>query len=300
MLKIIAILHLIIVPLTWLTAQDNSLALATTTAVDSEQTTTSLQDYYKDLMSNYGRQYRYKAAAMTLNAYKDTKDEYAAKLINLLAEEATLQHNFDQARCYHKEVLETTFEAAPYSEGLVAEQEKLKALVGLRNIAMQDQEYKQAIGYHQRYVHLLKKDWPSLFENNRLRNDKVLATCYQHIDESEQAIACLTPYIFGNPSAIYSEIDKQAIDHLTDLLRTKYPKKEFRQFKRRVAQQIFAEERGGRFHFYLKVFENKIYLESRAAFFSQKIKNEEMILGQAIAYYQRKVLNSYFYQSLMR
>ncbi len=279
-----------------LLAQNHSLAVA-----DSwEAPSSALQKHYSALLQKYGRNYRYRAAEMTLNQFENTKEEYSSKLYNLLAEEASLQQNFARAKTYYNKVVTMDFEADYYTEGLLSEQEKIKALVGLRNIAMQEKQYLVAIDWHQKYQAMLKNGWLPLLEQNRLRDDKILATCYQYSQQSERAINLLAPYAFGLASAQSSQIDKAAIHHLVDLLQSKYSKKDFRKMKKNIAKQIMFLEKEGRIYFYLSILQNKIYFANDTANYPRKLTQNKNLKGQAIAHYQRKFRNSYFYACLMK
>lgn len=259
---------------------------------------TSAKTYYQKLLKYHGKQYRYEAAKIVLNKYP--KEEYCSRMYNLLAEEAVLMQNFAQAKCYYNTVVETQFNPDYYAEGLLAEQEKIKAIVALRNIALSQKAYQKAIDYHQTYLQMLQNGWTPLIKQNKLRDDKVLAVCYQNLGKSEKAITILSPYAFGHASVRFSQIDKQAINHLTDLLYTKYPKKAFKKMRLNIINQIYVELVDGNNRFYLQILDNKIYLENDSANYGTKTMQDDTLKGEAIAHYQRKLRNSYFYQSLMQ
>lgn len=261
---------------------------------------TEVQDYYEQLIAQYGQSERYRASELALQAYACNKEEFCAKLHLILADEAILMQNFEEAKAHLEEVVATDFVPNRYTEGLVAEQSKLKALAGLRNIAMAEGDFLTALDLHIRYVDSLELNWRELAERNQLDNDKIKATCYQSLGKSEQAIACLAPYAFGLAGEFYGTIDKEAIDYLTELLRTKYPKKEYKRLLSMVGKQIYTEEKGGKVLFFLQVFENKIYFENDSANFEWRAAADANLIGEGVAHYQRKLLNSYFYQSLVK
>lgn len=259
-----------------------------------------IETFYQKIINQKGINERYRASELALQKYGCDQEEYSAKLYNLLAEEAFLMRAYEDAKSYYDRVLATEFVPDYYAQGIIADKAKLTALVGLRNIAMQEKDYGTALHFHQRYIDSLEKDWQSVARQNQLANDKIFATCYQYLGKSEQAIQYLTPYAFGRVNYNYGAIDKEAIDYLTGLLRTKYPKKEYKQWVKTVANHIYSESKGDRVVFYLKVFENKIYFQNDSANFEYRVAARETLEGEAIAHYQRKLLNSYFYQSLLR
>lgn len=260
--------------------------------------TVEIQDYYNALIDKYGSNDRYRAAELALQKYGCKQEEYAAKLYNVLAEEAVLMQDYEQAKVQYNQVLTTSFEAGYYTEGLLAEKEQLKAYAGLRNVAMAENDYAVALEWHNQYVDILTRDWKLLAKRNQLVNDKIYATCYQRLGKSEKALSYLMPYAFGAVSGTYGAIDKDAIDYLTTLLKTKYPKKQYKWLLNNIANEIYAESKDGVVQFYLKIFENKIYFQNDSANYAQRVAHNGQIMGQAIAHYQRKLLNSYFYQSL--
>lgn len=260
----------------------------------------NIETYYKELIAEEGRNERYRASDLALQKYGCEKEEYSAKLYNLLAEEAYLMQDYEEAKLYYDQVLATEFVSDYFAQGLIADKAKLTAMVGLRNIAMQEQDYETALVFHQSYVDSLEKDWKSIAAQNKLEHDKIFARCYQALGKSEEAISYLMPYAFGAVAGTYGTIDKGAIDHLTDLLRTKYPKKVYKQFLNKVATQIYAQEKDGKVLFFLQVLDNKIYFQNDSANYNNRVAENPSLMGQGIAHYQRKLLNSYFYQSLFR
>lgn len=260
----------------------------------------NIETYYKELIAKDGRNERYRASDLALQKYGCEKEEYSAKLYNLLAEEAFLMQNYEESKLYYDLVLKTEFVSDYFAQGLIADKAKLTALVGLRNIAMEEQDYETALVFHQSYVDSLEKDWRSIAAQNKLEHDKIFARCYQSLGKSEEAISYLMPYAFGAIAGTYGTIDKEAIDHLTDLLKTKYPKKVYKQFLNTVATQIYAQEKDGSVFFFLQVLDNKIYFQNDSANYSSRVAENPSLVGQGVAHYQRKLLNSYFYQSLFR
>lgn len=260
----------------------------------------NIETYYKQLIAENGRNERYRAGDLALQKYGCEKEEYSAKLYNLLAEEAFLIQNYEEAKLYYDKVLATEFVSDYFAQGLIADKAKLTALVGLRNIAMQEQDYETALVFHQSYVDSLQKDWKSVAAQNKLEHDKIFARCYQSLGKSEQAINYLMPYAFGAVAGTYGTIDKDAINHLTELLRSKYPKKVYKQFLNNIATQIYAQEKDGTVLFFLQVLDNKIYFQNDSANYEYRVAKNPSLMGQGVAHYQRKLLNSYFYQSLGR
>jgi hypothetical protein len=260
----------------------------------------NIETYYKQLLAKEGRNERYRASDLALQKYGCDQEEYSAKLYNLLAEEAFLMQDYETAKLYYDKVLATEFVADYFAQGLIADKAKLTALVGLRNIAMQENAYETALGFHQRYVDSLQKDWKSIAAQNKLEHDKIFARCYQSLGQSEEAIKYLMPYAFGAVAGTYGTVDKDAIDYLTDLLRTKYPKKVYQRFLNNIATQIYAQEKEGKMLFFLRVLDNKIYFQNDSANYKYRVAKDSALMGQAVAHYQRKLLNSYFYQSLLR
>jgi len=257
-----------------------------------------IETYYKELIAENGRNERYYAVDLALQKYGCEKEEYSAKLYNLLAEEAFLMQNYEAAKLYYDKVLATEFVSDYFAQGLIADKAKLTALVGLRNIAMQEKNYEAALLFHQSYVDSLEKDWRSIAVQNKLEHDKIFATCYQSLGKSEQAINYLIPYAFGAVAGTYGTIDKGAIDHLAALLQTKYPKKVYKQFLNKIATQIYTQEKDGTLQFFLQVLDHKIYFQNDSANYEHRVAQNPSLLGQGVAHYQRKLLNSYFYQSL--
>lgn len=285
-----------------LVAQENRLLACETadTPAFLSPPVSNIETYYKQLIAEDGQNARYRASDLALQKYGCDKEEYSAKLYNLLAEEAFLMHNYEDAKLYYDKVLATEFVADYFAQGLIADKAKLTALVGLRNIAMQEEDFETALIFHQNYVDSLEKDWKSVAAQNKLEHDKIFARCYQAMGQSEQAINYLMPYAFGAVAGTYGTIDKEVIDYLTDLLRTKYPKKVYKQFLKNVATQIYAQEMDGKVVFFLQVLDNKVYFQNDSANYMHRVAKEPTLMGQAVAHYQRKLLNSYFYQSLFR
>lgn len=275
---------------------------ASHSTTDTAQQVIAMQDYYQQfLQQEGGKQLRYKAAAWTLEKYKDTKEEYGSYLSNLLAEEATIQQEWEQAKCYFLQVVETDYVADSYTEGLLAEEQKIIALRGLRNTALQQKNYQKALDWHQEYVQFCEDGWEYILENNQLKDATWLAGCHQQMGNSEKAIEALAPYVFGTPSSIgYSQIDKQAIDHFVQLLQTKYPKRVYKKMLLNLTNKIYWEERGDQIYFYLQLLDNKIYFPRDGANYPIRMAQNEQLSGQAIAHYQRKLMHSYFYQSLLK
>ena len=135
---------------------------------------------------------------------------------------------------------------------------------------------------------------------NKLANDKIFATCYQKTGKSQKALELLAPYAFGISNSEYSGIDKEAINHLVELLKSKYSKKDYKSFLKEINFQIFSEQKQGKVHFYLKILEDKIYFQNDSANYQYRVANDEQLLGQAKAHYLARLFNSYFYQRLVK
>lgn len=256
---------------------------------------------YTVLLQEQGPNARYQAAEQALHHCEEPKAEFCAKLYNLLAEEAYLANSYEQSKYYYNKTLTTTFEKDYYKEGLLASQMRLNALVGLRNIAINEGQYDTALVWHSQYVDSLQDYMGAEAERYQQDIDHVYAVCYQKLGESEQAIDHLMPHAFGSPSGAFEfTLNKAMVDALADLLRTKYPKKAYKKELQHLATAIHSEEKNGHLQFYLQIFENKIYFRNDSANYSYRVANNPQLHGQAIAHYQRKLLNSYFYQSLMR
>lgn len=259
------------------------------------------QQTYNTLLQEQGPNARYQAAEQALNHCEEPKAEFCAKLYNLLAEEAYLENSYEQSKYYYHKTLTTDFEEDYYKEGLLAAQMRINALVGLRNIAINEGQYDTALVWHGQYVDSLQDYMGSEAERYQQDIDQVYAVCYQKLGKSEKAIDHLTPHAFGSPSGAFEfTLNKAMVDALTELLRTKYPKKAYKKELQHIATAIHSEEREGRLYFYLQIFENKIYFRNDSANYSYRVSKNPQLHGQAIAHYQRKLLNSYFYQSLMR
>ncbi len=258
------------------------------------------QVYYQSLILHKGNQYRYKAATQTLNEYPDSKDEFTLRLYNLLGEEAVLENQLDKAICLYTQTLNSPYENSYLSEGLLAEQELIKACKALCQIAIMQEDYHNALAYHKQYIARLQDGWDDILEQNQLDIDKIFALCYQHLGKSEKAINHLTPYAFGFTSIGGSEIDKPSIEHLAELIYTKYPKKAYRKMLQNITHQIYHEEKGDKLYFYLQIFDNRIYFKNDSQNYPLRAAANEYLVGEAIAHYQRKFRNSYFYRCLVK
>ncbi len=257
-----------------------------------------IMDYYKAILAQKGKQYRYEAATLALQKYESRKEEYCSRLYNLLAEEATLHTEYEQAVMYYQKTIETEFVADKQSEGLLAEQEKIKAYLGLRQVSFVQQQYTAALEYHESYLAMVNDGWEYIRLQNEQRDALFLAECYQAMGESEQAITTLSPYAFGSSQA-RSEIYKPAIDHLVQLLQSKYPKRVYKKMQPQLNRQIYMEEREGKLYFYIQILQNRVYFPDDGAGYTVRVAQNPQLQGQAVAHYQRKFQSSYFYQKLM-
>ncbi len=259
-----------------------------------------VQEFYENLIAEYGQNDRYRASEIALQKFSCSKEEFCAKLYNNLAEEAVLMRNYEVAKSNYNSVLNTDFVPGYYTEGILADRAQLAAMSGLRNVAIQQEDYKTALSMHQRYVDTLEKSWRTLAMRNKLANDKIFATCYQKTGKSQKALELLAPYAFGISNSEYSGIDKEAINHLVELLKSKYSKKDYKSFLKEINFQIFSEQKQGKVHFYLKILEDKIYFQNDSANYQYRVANDEQLLGQAKAHYLARLFNSYFYQRLVK
>lgn len=274
---------------------------AATVQVVSTPTAPPSEQLYTSLLQQQGANARYSAAEQALNHCEAPRAEFCAKLYNLLAEEAYLQNAYQRSKYYYHQILETPFENDYYQEGLLAARMRLNALVGLRNIAINEKQFDTAVVWHNLYVDSLHNYMGRETQRYQQEIDRIYAICYQNLGESEKAIDYLVPHAFGSPSgSLEFSLNKSMIDALTDLLRTKYPKKAYKRELQYIATAIHSEEKKGRLCFYLKIFENKIYFRNDSANYSYRVTKNPQLHGQALAHYQRKLFNSYFYQSLMR
>jgi hypothetical protein len=259
------------------------------------------EQLYTTLLQKQGPNARYRAAEQALHHCETPKAEFCAKLYNLLAEEAYLEYDYPLSKHYYHQVLETAFEDDYYQEGLLATRMRLNALVGLRNIAINEAQYDTALVWQNAYVDSLKSYMGREMQRYQQDIDYTYARCYQQLGESERAIEHLMPHAFGSPSgALEFSLNKAMVDALTNLLYTEYPKKAYKKELQHIATAIYTEEKQGQLRFYVKIFENKIYFRNDSANYSYRVSKNPQLRGQAIAHYQRKLLNSYFYQSLMK
>ncbi|MFK7799758.1 MAG: hypothetical protein AB8E82_20050 [Aureispira sp.] len=285
---------------TIITAQSSS-SSATTAQVLGPPAVPLSEQLYTTLLQEQGANARYRAAEQALNHCEAPKVEFCAKLYNLLAEEAYLEQDYPLSKYYYHQVLETPFENDYYQEGLLATRMRLNALVGLRNIAINETKYDTALVWQDAYVDSLEDYMGREMQRYQQDIDYTYARCYQQLGESEKAIEHLVAHAFGSPSgALEFSLNKAMVDALTNLLYTKYPKKVYKRKLQYIATAIYTEEKEGRLRFYVKIFENKIYFRNDSANYSYRVTKNPQLRGQAIAHYQRKLLNSYFYQSLMK
>ena len=89
----------------------------------------NIETYYKELIAKDGRNERYRASDLALQKYGCEKEEYSAKLYNLLAEEAFLMQNYEESKLYYDLVLKTEFVSDYFAQGLIADKAKLTALI---------------------------------------------------------------------------------------------------------------------------------------------------------------------------
>lgn len=261
----------------------------------------TVQEKYQYLLERNGRNDRYRAAAQVLSTHQGaTRPEYCAKLYSLLAEEALLEQQFSAAKQYYKQVLEGDFVPDRYMEGVLLARVQLDALAGMRTIALATARPDSALYWHQRYVDSIQRFAPREQDRYRVVNDKWFAICYQEMGESEQAIAHLAPHALGGRQGWNSGLDKEMVQWLVELLRSKYGRKAYRRFLEKMALGIHCEYREEGAHFYLQIWENRVYFENDSANYRDRVAANPQLSGQAIAHYQRKLFNSYFYQQLLQ
>lgn len=210
---------------------------------------------------------------------------------NQLALDAQMHYELNTAKQYYQQVAKLELDS---SNSYLAE--KLQALRGLREIAMLEKDFQTALTHHQSYQALLSDKQPLTAQNLSAQNAKIEATCLQELGESKAALELLSKFAFGQNGYL----DKEIVDYLSTLLLTKYPKRALRKMLPKVQQHIRMEDSKEGIRFYLAFFEDKIYFPQDGQRFADRLQAGQAIPEQAIAYYQRKLCNSYFYQKLMR
>ena len=261
----------------------------------------SVQEQYRALLDQSGRNARYEAAEQVLQTQPDSaQDEYCAKLHTLLAEEAVLEQNYPLAKQHYHKVVAGHFVPDAYMEGVLLAKAQLDALAGLRNLALAEAQPDSALYWHQRYVDSLHTYSPREMDRYRVSNDKWFAICYQEMGQSDQALRYLMPHALGDQQGWEQTLDKEMVHWLVDLLRSKYGKKAYRQFLQDLAFAIHCEKTPQGARFYLQIWEDRIYFGNDSANYQARVTANPQLAGQAIAHYQRKLLNSYFYQRLLQ
>lgn len=270
-----------------------------TILVEPPSSELSVQEQYQSLLARHGRNDRYRAAAQVLSQQGAERPEYCAKLYSLLAEEALLEQRFEVARQHYEQVLVGDFVPDRYTEGVLLARVQLDALAGMRRIALEQAQPDSALYWHQRYVDSLHSFAPREQDRYRVSNDKWFAICYQQMGESERAIAYLAPHVLGAHQGWEGALDKEMVHWLVDLLRSKYGKKAYRKFLEDLAMGIQCEYTDQGARFYLQIWENRVYFENDSANYQARVAANPQLAGQAVAHYQRKLFNSYFYQRLL-
>lgn len=210
---------------------------------------------------------------------------------NQLALDAQLHYDLNTAKQHYQQVAKLELDS---NDTYLAE--KLQALQGLCEIAMLEQNFQIALTHHQNYQTLLNNKQPLVAKNLSTQNAKIQAICLQELGESKTALELLSKFAFGQNGYL----DKDMVDYLSTLLLTKYPKRALRKMLPKVQQHIRMEDSKYGIRFYLAFFEDKIYFPQDGQRFAARLQAGQAIPEQAIAYYQRKLCNSYFYQKLMQ
>lgn len=264
-------------------------------------TVPTVQEQYRAALARDGQNARYRAAEEVLNNQcQDEQDEYCAKLYTLLGEEALLSQNLFLAKQYYLQVVNGTFIPDVYMEGTLLARVELDVFSSLRQIALIEGEPAQALVWHQRYVDSLHSYAPREADRYRVANDKQFAICYQAMGKSEKAMAHLMPHALGAHQGWESDLDKEMVGWLVDLLRSKYGKRAYRRFLEDLTFGIKYEPSPEGARFYLIIWENRLYFDNDSANFKERVAANPQLASQAIAHYQRKLLNSYFYQRLLQ
>lgn len=279
-------------------AQDTALALNDTP--HNLTNDLSPRAYYEDLVENLGDQHEMEACELTLEKYDQADaDEYLAILWNKLAKEAQLMQNHEKATGYYSRVVEAKYKNDTDAALLVVEKQQSIAWRSLRDMSFEQEDYTQAIHFQDKYVDHLNKTNPRQYKNQRLHIDKFYAQAYQAQGKSETAIQHLAPYTFGYASEGWSGLDKNVVDYLVELLKTKYTKKEYKRFLSEIHHAIQGKTVNGEMQFYIQILANEIPFQQDSKNYHTKVPMGVVSKEQAIAHYQNKLFNSYFYRKLM-
>lgn len=215
---------------------------------------------------------------------------------NQQGQEAQLLYDLSRARKHYQRSIAVELDSSDY----LLVQEQLKALKGLRAIAILEEEYTEALQYHDTYMNLLEFQNSYVYNNLKPLNDKIKASCLQQLGQSQAALELLANYAFGKGVTAGGGIDKSIIDYLSELLMSKYPKKSLKQLLPNIQQQIKLEDTGNGIDFYLQFYEDKIYFPKDSYKYGERIAQGQVQVGEAIAHYQIRLSNSYFYQQLVQ
>lgn len=246
--------------------------------------------YFKRLLE---RMDLLQAAELALQQHGCKKEEYSARLIRHLATEARLQQDFERAEQLYFRILNDSFELHAYYEGVLLIQERLNALIGLREIRRQQGQHDRALHFHQLYESQLYEHFNEQAKNNRQRLAKTRAELLAGKEDWEAALQCLAPFALGEAQA---GIDRELIDALVHLLATKYSKKEYRKRIRQLEHHIRYEASEKRF--YLDFYDTALPLRDVRFDYSKLISEGAATVAEARAYYYRQIRNSHFYAQL--
>lgn len=233
------------------------------------------------------------AAELALQRYGCEKEEYSARLLRHLATEARLQQDFNRAEQLYFRILNDSFQLHAYYEGVLLIQERLNALIGLREVRRQQGRTERALHFHQLYESQMYEHFPQKAKENRQQFAKTRAELLAGQEDWEAALQCLAPYALGEAQA---GIDRELIEALVQLLATKYSKKDYRKGLRQLEQSIRYAPSEKQFYLYFQ--DTALPLRPVRFDYAELIEAGKATEGEAKAYYYRQIRNSYFYAAL--
>lgn len=246
--------------------------------------------YFKQLLERHDL---LQAAELALERYGCEREEYSARLLRHLATEARLQQDFGKAEQLYLRILNDSFQLHAYYEGLVLLQERLNALVGLREIRQQQGRHDRALHFHQLYESLFYEHFSEQAKSNQQQFAKTRAELLAAQGQWEAALQCLAPYALGHA---YGGVDQELVDALVQLLSQKYSAKEYRKGLRQLDHYLRYE--ASEKQFYLDFHDTALPLRPVRFDYPQLIEAGQATVGEAKAYYLRQLRNSYFYAAL--
>ncbi|MCH2045084.1 MAG: hypothetical protein MK212_13280 [Saprospiraceae bacterium] len=277
-------------------AQDATLGFPNTTILENSPEKLSSSSHTEQL------EHQEEVGSCELDIAKSSNkkaDEYQAISWNNMAKDALLKQDYKRAAAFYRQVVEATYLKHTDAASLVIEKQQSIAWRNLRNMSFEQKEYAAAIHFQDNYIHHLQITNPRQYKNQRLHIDKFYAQAYQAQGKSETAIQYLAPYAFGYASEGWSGLDKPTVDYLVELLKTKYTKKQYKRFLSDIHHVIEGEMMDGEMQFYIKILANKIPFQHDSKNYHTKVPMGVASKEQAIAHYQNKLFNSYFYRKLM-